>query len=260
MAYEYLTVEKEGRIAILTINRPKVLNAVDWDLVNELESAVDELSEDDNVRVIIITGTGKAFVAGADISAMSKMNSIEAREFARTGQRLTYGIENMEKVTIAAINGYAFGGGCELAMACDLRIASDKMKIGQPELKLGIIPGWAGTQRLSRLVGVGKAKELIFTGTPVGAEEALRIGLVNRVVGHESLLDEAKALAKKILEVGPIALKLAKTVINRGIDANFTTASSYEAEAFGVSFATDEAREGMKAFIEKRKPNWIKEE
>ncbi|RKX69991.1 crotonase [candidate division WOR-3 bacterium] len=260
MVYNYLQIEKEGRVAVLTINRPDVLNAMDWKLVGELEAAVDELSQDKEIQVIIITGTGKAFVAGADIKAMAEMDSIEAREFARTGQRLTAKLENMEKVTIAAINGYAFGGGCELAMACDLRIASDKMKIGQPELKLGIIPGWAGTQRLSRLIGVAKAKELIFTGEPIDAEEALRIGLVNRVVPHDSLLEEAKKLARKILEVGPIALKLAKTVINRGIDANFTTASSYEAEAFGVAFATEEAREGMRAFIEKRKPNWTKEE
>jgi len=260
MVYKYLQLEKEGRIVILTINRPKVLNAVDWELVSELESAVDDLATDDTIQVIIITGCGKAFVAGADIGAMSRMNSIEAREFARTGQRLTAKIENIEKITIAAINGYAFGGGCELAMACDLRIASDKMKIGQPELKLGIIPGWAGTQRLSRLVGVGKAKELIFTGDPINAEEALTIGLVNKVVPHDSLIEEAKTLAKRILEVGPTAVRLAKTVINRGIDANFTTASSYEAEAFGVSFATDEAKEGMNAFLEKRKPNWVKEE
>ncbi|HIE05939.1 MAG TPA: crotonase, partial [bacterium (Candidatus Stahlbacteria)] len=159
----------------------------------------------------------------------------------------------------AAINGYAFGGGCELAMACDLRIASDKAKIGQPELKLGIIPGWAGTQRLARLIGVTKAKEMIFTGAPIDATEALRIGLVNRVVPHDSLLDEAKKLAREILKVGPTALRLAKTVINRGIDTNLTTAASYEAEAFGVAFSTEEAREGMKAFIEKRDPGWTKE-
>lgn len=259
MAYNYLRLEKEGRVAILTIDRPEVLNAVDWDLVQELSTAVGEIAKDSDLSVVIITGTGKAFVAGADIKAMSEMDSIEAREFARSGQRLTSEIENMEKVTIAAINGYAFGGGCELAMACDLRIASDKAKIGQPELKLGIIPGWAGTQRLARLIGVTKAKEMIFTGAPIDATEALRIGLVNRVVPHDSLLDEAKKLAREILKVGPTALRLAKTVINRGIDTNLTTAASYEAEAFGVAFSTEEAREGMKAFIEKRDPGWTKE-
>jgi enoyl-CoA hydratase len=163
----------------------------------------------------------------------------------------------MEKPVIAAVNGFALGSGCELAMACDIRIASDKAKFGQPEVKLGLIPGHAGTQRLARLVGVAKAKELIFTGEMIDAQEALRIGLVNRVVAPEVLIEEAKNTAKKIIEVSPTAVRIAKTVINRGIDANLTTANSYETEAFSILFSTGEAKEGMNAFLEKRKPKWV---
>jgi enoyl-CoA hydratase len=164
----------------------------------------------------------------------------------------------MEKPVIAAVNGFALGSGCELAMACDIRIASEKAKFGQPEVKLGLIPGHAGTQRLARLVGVGKAKELIFTGDTIDAQEALRIGLVNQVVSPEALIEEAKKLANKIMEVSPTAVRIAKTVINRGADANLTTANSYETEAFSILFSTEDAKEGMNAFLEKRKPNWEK--
>ena len=255
MEYENLIVEIEKGIAGVRINRPPV-NAVNADLALELERAMHNLNDDAAVRVIIITGEGKAFVAGADIAAMSKFNSLQAREFGKLGCRVLSYIENMEKPVIAAVNGYALGGGCEIAMACDLRIASTKAVFGQPELKLGLIPGWAGTQRMSRILGIGKAKELIFTGDSIDAQEALRIGLVNRVVSPEELMEETKKLAQKMLQMGPTALRLAKTVINRGLDSNFTTASSYESEAFGVCFSTPEAKEGMEAFLEKRKPEW----
>jgi enoyl-CoA hydratase len=256
MSYEYIVVEKAERIGYVKVNRPDVYNAVNLDAIVELESIMHSLAEDDEVMVIIITGEGKAFVSGSDISKLVEMNSIKAREYSQIGQRVLSFIENMEKPVIAAVNGFALGSGCELAMACDIRIASEKAKFGQPEVKLGLIPGHAGTQRLARLVGTAKAKELIFTGEMIDAQEAFRIGLVNRIVSAEGLLDEAKNIANKIMEVGPTAVRFAKTVINRGVDANLTTANSYETEAFSILFSTEEAKEGMKAFLEKRKPNW----
>jgi len=255
MGYKNLIVEVADKVAVVRINRPPV-NAMNAEVALELERAMHGLNDDAEVRVVIITGEGKAFVAGADIAAMSKFNSLQAREFGKLGCRVLSYIENMEEPVIAAVNGYALGGGCEIAMACDIRIASSKALFGQPELKLGLIPGWAGTQRMSRILGIGKAKELIFTGESIDAQEAFRIGLVNRVVPPEELLSEAQGFARKMLEMGPTALKLAKTVINRGLDSNFTTASSYESEAFGVCFSTPEAKEGMQAFLEKRKPEW----
>lgn len=257
MAYKYIIVETAEKIAILKVNRPDVLNAVNVEAILEIESAMHELNENKDVRVVIITGEGKSFVSGSDISRLAQMDALAAREYSQIGQRVLFFIENMEKPVIAAVNGYALGSGCEIAMACDIRIASEKAKFGQPEVKLGLIPGHAGTQRLARLVGIGRAKELIFTGDLIDAHEAMRIGLVNKVVPSENLLEEAKNLAKKIIEnAGPNAAKIAKTVLNRGMDANLTTACSYEMEAFSILFSTEEAKEGMKAFLEKRKPNW----
>jgi enoyl-CoA hydratase len=215
-----------------------------------------EFNTDESITVVIITGQDKSFVSGSDIARLSEMDALQAREYSSIGQRVLFYIENMEKPVIAAINGYALGSGCELAMACDIRIASDKAKFGQPEVKLGLIPGHAGTQRLARLVGVGKAKELIFTGDIVDAQEAMSIGLVNKVVEPAQLMNEAKKIAQRIN--GPIAVHFAKTVINRGIDAPMATAQSYEMEAFSILFSNDEAKEGMKAFLEKRKPEWGK--
>lgn len=256
MEYKNLIVDIEENVGIVKINRPDVLNAIDKETILELEKAMHELNDNPAVKVIIITGEGKAFAAGADIRAMIEFDSIEAREFSKLGRRVLSYIENMEKPVIAAVNGYALGGGCEIAMACDIRIASDKAVFGQPELKLGIIPGWAGTQRMARLLGISKAKELIFTGENIDAKEAEKIGLVNKTVSYDELMNEAKKMAKKMLQVGPTALKLVKTVINRGVDSDFTTASSYESEVFGVCFSTPEAKEGLKAFVEKRKPSW----
>ena len=259
MPYKYIIAERADRIGIVKINRPDVYNAVNVEAILELEHAMKDLNDDKSVYVVIITGEGKAFVSGSDISRLKTMDAIAAREYSQTGQRVLSYIENMEKPVIAAVNGFALGSGCELAMACDIRIASEKAKFGQPEVKLGLIPGHAGTQRLARLVGVGKAKELIFTGDTIDAQEALRIGLVNQVVNPEALIEEAKNLANKILEVSPTAVRIAKTVINRGVDANLTTANSYETEAFSILFSTEDAKEGMNAFLEKRKPNWNKE-
>lgn len=256
MPYKYIIAERVDRIGIVKINRPDVYNAVNVEAILELEQAMKELNDDKSVHVIIITGEGKAFVSGSDISRLKTMDAIAAREYSQTGQRVLSYIENMEKPVIAAVNGFALGSGCELAMACDIRIASEKAKFGQPEVKLGLIPGHAGTQRLARLVGVSKAKELIFTGDTIDAQEALRIGLVNQVVSPEALIEEAKNLANKIMEVSPTAVRIAKTVINRGSDANLTTANSYETEAFSILFSTEDAKEGMNAFLEKRKPNW----
>ena len=256
MAFKYILVEKSQRIGIVKINRPDVYNAVNIEAILELENAVHDLNDDENILVAVITGEGKAFVSGSDISKLVEMDSLKAREYSKIGQRVLDFIEKMEKPVIAAVNGFALGSGCELAMACDIRIASEKAKFGQPEVKLGLIPGHAGTQRLARLVGIAKAKELIFTGEMIDAQEALRIGLVNSVVVPDVLLDEAKNVARKIMEVGPTAVRIAKTVINRGVDANLTTANSYETEAFSILFSTAEAKEGMKAFLEKRRPNW----
>jgi enoyl-CoA hydratase len=256
MAFKNIIVETDGNLGILKINRPEVLNAVNIETILEIERAMIDFQEDKNVAVVIITGEGKSFVSGSDIVRLSEMDSLQAREYSRIGQRVLSYIENMEKPVIAAVNGYALGSGCELAMACDLRIASDKAKFGQPEVKLGLIPGHAGTQRLARLVGVGKAKELIYTGDIIDAQEAERIGLVNMVVLSDKLLEEVKKFAEKIAGSGPTAVRIAKTVINRGIDTNLKTGNSYEMEAFSILFSTDEAKEGMKAFLEKRRPKW----
>ncbi|UCG30505.1 MAG: enoyl-CoA hydratase/isomerase family protein [candidate division WOR-3 bacterium] len=258
MPFQYVIVEKDGRVGYVKINRPDVYNAVNVEAIIELEQAMQAFDGDKDILVVIITGEGKAFVSGSDISRLAEMNSNQAREYSQIGQRALSFIENMEKPVIAAVNGFALGSGCELAMACDIRIASERAKFGQPEVKLGLIPGHAGTQRLARLVGAAKAKELIFTGEMIDAPEALRIGLVNKVVAPDVLLDEAKIMAQKIIDVGPTAVQSAKTVINRGIDTNLGTANAIETEAFSILFSTEEAKEGMKAFLEKRKPNWGK--
>jgi len=258
MAFKNIIVETDGNIGILKINRPDVLNAVNIETILEIERAMVDFQKDDTIAVVIITGQGKSFVSGSDIARLVEMDALAAREYSKIGQRVLSDIENMEKPVIAAVNGYALGSGCELAMACDMRIASDKAKFGQPEVKLGLIPGHAGTQRLARLVGVGKAKELIYTGDIIDGQEAVRIGLVNQVVASEALLEEVKNIAKKIASAGATAVRIAKTVINRGVDTNLNTATSYEMEAFSILFSTDEAKEGMKAFLEKRKPKWDK--
>lgn len=244
----------EGSIAEITINRPKALNALNKQTVEELETVVNDITDNKEIKVVIIKGAGeKAFVAGADIKAIKDFKALEARGFARLGQKVFSAIENMPQVVIAAINGFALGGGCELAMACDIRLASTKAKFGQPEVNLGITPGYAGTQRLPRLVGKGIAKELIFTGDTIDAMEAYRIGLVNKVYEPDELIENAKKLATKIINRGFCAVSLAKSAINNGLNMDDESAYNYEAEVFGLCFATDDQKEGMSAFIEKRK-------
>lgn len=257
MELKNVVIEKQGKVAIVTINRPKALNALNSETLKELDYIVDDLENDDAIYAVILTGAGeKAFVAGADITEMKDLNTMEGRKFSILGNKVFRRLENLEKTVIAAVNGFALGGGCELAMACDIRLASEKAKFGQPETGLGITPGFGGTQRLPRLVGTGMAKELIYTGKIIKADEALRIGLVNRVVEVDKLMEEAKNLAETIAANAPIAVKLSKTAINRGVQCDIDTALMYEAEAFGECFSTADQKEGMTAFVERRDKNF----
>ena len=253
MTYASLLLEKDGPVATITFNNPKALNALTVDTFHGLAALLGELEQDADVRVVILTGAGeKAFIAGGDIGHLGTLDADGAREFALLAQRVIDKIESFPKPVIAAINGYALGGGCELAMGCDIRIAADSAKFGQPEVKLGIIPGFAGTQRLARLVGKGKAKELVFTGEMIDAEEACRIGLVNRVVAKDQLLDETRALAMKMCDKSASAIKFAKEAIDNGLEMDFARAARYEADLFALCFTTEDCKEGVSAFLEKR--------
>lgn len=257
MAYENINYTVENGIATIAINRPKALNALNLATLTELKDVVEKIAVDKAVQVVIITGAGeKSFVAGADIVEMSTKNAVEGRVWGQVGQNIFTEIENLPQVVIAAVNGFALGGGCELACACDIRYASENAKFGQPEVGLGITPGFGGTQRLTRVVGRGHAKELIYTANIIDAQEALRIGLVNKVVPQAELMDAVMKLAKTITKKAPVAVQLAKAAINRGINCDVVTGISYEAEVFGLCFATADQKEGMKAFIEKRKPTF----
>jgi len=248
-----LLLEKDGAIATITFNNPKALNALTVEIFEGLTRLLDDLERDEDVRVVILTGAGeKAFAAGGDINHLASLDPASAREFALLGQRVIDQVENFPKPVIAAINGYCLGGGNELAMGCDIRIAADSAKFGQPEVKLGIIPGFAGAPRLSRLVGKGKAKEMIFTGEAIDAGEALRIGLVNRVVAGEKLMEETRALALKICCNSSTAIRLAKEVIDNGLEMEFAHAARYEADLFALCFTTADCKEGISAFLEKR--------
>lgn len=250
-----LLLEKTDGIALITINNPKALNALTVASFQLLAQMLDGLEDDDAVKVVLLTGAGdKAFVAGGDIRYLESLDVEGARTFALLAQRVYNRIENFPKPIVAVINGYALGAGCELAMACDLRVAAESARLGQPEVKLGIIPGFGGTQRLSRLVGKGVAKELIFTGEMIDAREAWRIGLVNRVVAAERLMEEAMALAAKMLDKSASAIRIAKEAVENGLEMDFARAERYEADLFGLCFATADAREGLKAFVEKRAP------
>lgn len=253
MEFKNVILEKEGNVAVVTINRPYALNALNSETLIELNGVIDELEADDTIYAVILTGAGdKAFVAGADITEMKNLSVAEARRFSRLGNLAFRRLEALEKPVIAAVGGFALGGGCELSLACDIRIASEKAKFGQPETGLGITPGFGGTQRLARTIGLGMAKELIYSAKVIKADEALRIGLVNRVVAPEMLLDEAKALASTIAKQAPIAVKLSKAAINMGMQMDIDTAINYEAEIFGECFASEDQKEGMTAFLEKR--------
>jgi enoyl-CoA hydratase len=254
MAFDNLLLERDGAVATITINRPKVLNALNAATLDDLRRAIVALTEDEAIRVVILTGAGeKSFVAGADINELAVQTPTTGREHGLAGQRVFDLIENMGKPVIAAINGYALGGGCELAMACTLRLAADTAKLGQPEITLGIIPGYAGTQRLPRLVGRGKAMEMILTGAPISAGEAQRIGLVNRVVAAADLIPEAQKLATQLAAGAPVAMRYIISAINRGAEMPFAEGCQYEATLFGLVASTDDMREGTKAFLEKRK-------
>jgi enoyl-CoA hydratase len=257
MSFDNLLLERDGpgnTVVVVTINRPQVLNALNSQTVDELRRAMLDLQRDDGVRTIVLTGAGeKSFVAGADINELALQTPTGGREHALTGQHVFDVIENLGKPVIAAINGFALGGGCELAMACTLRIAADSARIGQPEINLGLIPGYAGTQRLPRLVGKGKAMEMILTGAPITADEALRIGLVNRVVPAASLMTDARALAAQLAASAPIAMRYVINAVNKGMEMPFAEACQYEATLFGLVASTDDMREGTEAFLEKRK-------
>ncbi|MCC6782245.1 MAG: enoyl-CoA hydratase/isomerase family protein [Planctomycetes bacterium] len=250
-------VARDGAIATVTVNRPEKLNALDHDTIGALTAAFVELAADSTVGAIVLTGAGeKACIAGADIVGLSRQGVLDGKRNAQHGQRLTLAIEATGKPVLAAINGFALGGGLEMALACDLRYASPNAKLGLPEVSLGIIPGYGGTQRLPRLLGVGKALELVMTGDPIPAEEALRIGLVNGVFPQAELLTATKAVAQKILSRGRTAVGLAKQAVRRGIHLPIVEGLELEADLFGMISSTDEMREGMRAFLEKRKPNW----
>lgn len=252
--FKNLSLRIEEGVAIIEINRPKALNALNYETLQELERCVDGIRTNPEATVVIITGAGeKSFVAGADIVEMSQMSAIEGRDFGRYGQEVFAKVENLPQPVIAAINGFALGGGCELACACDFRYAADSAKFGQPEVGLGITPGFGGTQRLPRLVGTGMGKEMLYTGNIIDAQEALRIGLVNKVLPKEELMAEVTAVAKKIRNNAKIAVQLSKIAVNRGIHADMTTGVAYEGEVFGLCFSTDDQKEGMSAFAEKRK-------
>lgn len=257
MSFENLLIERDGAVATLTVNRPKVLNALNGATMDELRRAILELKHDESVRVVILTGAGeKAFIAGADINELAVQSPTSGREHALMGQHVLDLIEHMGKPVIAAINGYALGGGCEIAMACTIRVAADTAKLGQPEINLGIIPGYAGTQRLTRLIGRGRALELLLTGDAVTAAEAQRLGLVNRVVLAADLMKEARTLAAQLASKAPIAIRYILDAVDRGLQMSFGEAEAFEATLFGLVASTDDMREGTKAFLEKRKPEF----
>ena len=253
MNFENILVEKKNSIAYLTINRPKVLNALNMATMEELRTAFHDVKNDAGTRVVIMTGAGeKAFIAGADIGELSKHDPVSAKAYTHRGQSVLKLIENLGKPVIACINGFALGGGCEIAMACTMRLASDNAKLGQPEVKLGLIPGYGGTQRLPRLVGKGIAMQLVLTGDMISAQEAHRIGLVNEVVAAAELIPRAEAIAQKIIANGPLAVQYSIEAINKGMEMTVSEGLFLEATLFGVICATEDKKEGTTAFLEKR--------
>lgn len=252
-------LEKKGHIAVATINRPKALNALNSQVLEDIDQLVEQVKADDEIRALVITGSGeKAFVAGADIGEMSTLTKEGGEAFGKHGNDVFRAIETLPIPTIAAVNGFALGGGCEMALACDIRIASEKAKFGQPEVGLGIIPGFGGTQRMARIIGTGPAMELIYTADTIDAQRALEIGMVNHVVPADQLMDEAMKLAQKICTNAQKAIRASKLAIRRGIDCDISTAVSYEALAFATCFGTEDQKEGMQAFLEKRKEKHFK--
>lgn len=255
MEFKNLVVEVENNIAVVTVNRPEKLNALNNETIEELDEVFSQLNENEDVYVIILTGSGdKAFVAGADISELNNLDEQKAKMFSEKGQKVFSRIEKMEKPVIAAVNGYALGGGCEIALACNIRLASDNAVFGQPEVNLGIIPGYGGTQRLTRLINSGRAAQYILTGDMINAEEALRIGLVNKVYPQAELMIKAKEMGKKICSKGQFAVRMAMKAINIVGEVSGTEGQNYEASVFALCCGTDDFKEGTSAFLEKRKP------
>ncbi|HEX7582420.1 MAG TPA: enoyl-CoA hydratase-related protein [Gaiellaceae bacterium] len=249
-------VARDGAVAVVTIDRPDALNALNVETLTELRDRLLELAADDSARVVVLTGAGeKAFVAGADIKYMSELNPDQAKGWGALGHETGRLLETMPKPTIAAVNGFALGGGCELALACDIRYASSRAKLGQPEINLGIVPGWGGTQRLAHVCGIGIAKELIYTGRTVDAEEALRIGLVNAIA--DPVLEKALETAHELAGKSRLALSLAKELCNLTLGVDYTVGLASEAERFGALFSSEDAKEGLAAFVEKRAPNFV---
>jgi enoyl-CoA hydratase len=256
MERQNVVLTKEGPIAMIKMNRPDALNALNLQTLTELSDVIAELENDKSVKCAILTGEGKAFIAGADIKQMSEMDPMDAKRFARMGHGVLDSMESSKVVYIAAVNGFALGGGCEIMMACDIAIASNKAKIGQPEINLGIHPGFGGTQRLPRLIGRMRAKELLLTGDNITADEAYRLGLVNRVTEPEALIPAAREIAGKIASKSAVQISFIKTMVNKGADIDLMSAKELEISYFIASFATEDRLEGMKAFIEKRKPDF----
>ena len=257
MTFENILLEKKSSIAYVTVNRPKVLNALNSATMEELRAAFTDVKNDANIRVAILTGAGeKAFIAGADIGELATQEAVRGKEFTHRGQSVLDLIENLGKPVIACINGFALGGGCEIAMACTMRLASENAKLGQPEVKLGIIPGLGGSQRLPRLVGKGIAMQLVTTGEMITAQEAHRIGLVNEVTAPADLIPRAEAIAQKIIANGPLAVQYVMEAVNNGMEMPLAQGLYLEAALFGVSCATEDKQEGTKAFLEKRPPQF----
>ena len=257
MDFKLIIYEKSEGIATITLNRPEALNAFSKEVVEEILQALEDIRRDENVRVVILTGAGeKAFSAGADIKAMIGINPLKARELSLMGEKLCVSFENLEKPVIAALNGYALGGGMEVAMSCDIRIASENVRMGQTEINIGLIPGWGGTQRLTRLAGRGKAKELVFTGRMIDARTAEQLGIVNMVVPADKFRETVRQFALELAAKAPVALKIAKALIDKGADIGLESALALEREGFGVVASTEDLQEGVKAFTEKRKPTF----
>jgi len=255
VGFKYIIYEKGEGVATITLNRPETLNVFSKEVVEEILDALGDIKTDEAIRAVVLTGAGeKAFSAGADIKAMTGMTALKARELSLMGERLCTSLENLEKPIVAAINGYALGGGLEVAMACDLRIASENAKMGQTEINFGLIPGWGGTQRLTRLVGMTKAKEMVFTGKIIDAKTAEQIGIVNAVVPADKFRETVHQLAQDLASKAPVAIKVAKALINRGSDTGLESALALEREGFGVVGSSEDLKEGVSAFTEKRKP------
>jgi len=255
MEFKFIIYEKSEGVATITLNRPEALNAFSKEVVEEILRALEDVKSDENVRVVVVTGAGeKAFSAGADIKAMAGMTALKARELSLMGENLCLALENLEKPVVAAINGYALGGGLEVAMACDLRIASENARMGQTEVNIGLIPGWGGTQRLTRLVGMTKAKELVFTGKMFDARTAEQLGIVNIVTPADKFRETVRQFALELTSKPPVALKVAKALINKGANISLDSALALEREGFGVVASSEDLKEGVSAFTEKRKP------